>query len=152
MSHASHEVPVGGGYASFSCGKYSHISAQAGSAGRCGYYRACFDESLQQTFLHSLKIYLLCAGYHYASDTVGDLSAFHYLSRSLRRSWILPVGAAAYHDLIYLYMSASASSIGPGIVGKMRVGYRRLESGQIDSVLFGIFRIVIGLKGPELSL
>ena len=78
MAHSADKVAVSRGDCALTLGKDTHVSAEAGSAGRGRNDRACLNEYLKQTFSHRLQIYFLCAGEDYASYALGDLLIFHY--------------------------------------------------------------------------
>ena len=83
MSHTSDKVSVGGRYRDLVCSEYSHISAKARSAGRCGYNAARIYKGIDISKSYTVLIYLLCCRDHDISHTLGDMSSLEYLSSCL---------------------------------------------------------------------
>ena len=79
MSHTSHEITVGRGDTSLSLRQDTHISAKAGSAGRCTYHCSRFDEGLKKSLFHCLHVDGLGGGDHDTAHSLCHMSACKYL-------------------------------------------------------------------------
>ena len=60
------------------------MSAEAGTAGRCGNYHSGFNEGLQQTAAQSVEIDLLCCGDNDSAYALCNMLALYYLCGSLQ--------------------------------------------------------------------
>ena len=60
FSHASVEVPGGGGGAALAFGQHAVAHAETGSAGRIGHTESRIHEDLNQTFRERLAVNLRC--------------------------------------------------------------------------------------------
>ena len=120
MTHTSDEISVGGRYTFFTLCKNAHITAEAGSAGRCGNYAAGFDEDLEKTFFKALHINGLGSGKHDCSHTLCNMSALKDLSCDPHIG-DTSVGAGTDDNLIDINISVLMDLIdGMSIFGKMR--------------------------------
>ena len=83
VSHASHEVSVGGCHSDLVLRKNSHITAKAGSAGGGRYHASRVNKRIDVSEANTLLIDLLGCGDHDTANVIGDVSSLHDFCRRI---------------------------------------------------------------------